>query len=389
MAQSKIRTSCAAATATAAILYAVLAPTAADEHTGEKEPAPRPVRVRVGKVSRQTVQAKWEVVGRLRAVRHSVVAAELPGKIVQADVEEGQWVESNETILARIDETWANLDLAETRARVTQAKAQITAAEADARRAERDLQYLESLGLQGAARPKEVRDARDTKQATQALHNRAKAELVEAEAIQRRAEEKADRLVIRAPFDGVVVNKMVEIGQWVEEGSEVAEIISRGAIDAVIDVPERLINHVKANDAMEIVIVPLSKMVEGKVASITPLGSNAARTFPVKIRFDDRAGELKAGMSVLANVPTGEHEPALTVPRDAIQRRPPGTIVWAEIDGRAVPVPVNVLFGHADRYVVTPAAGNSPPLTVNTNVVIEGAERLQFPGQPLLIESPP
>ena len=194
-------------------------------------------------------------------------------------------------------------------------------------------------------------------------------------------------LVNRATSRGFLMD--ITLQRWVEEGSEVVEIISRGAIDAVIDVPERLINHVKVNDAVEIAIVPLSEMVEGKVVSITPLGSNAARTFPVKIRCDDRAGEFKAGMSVLAKIPMRENQSALTVPRDAIQYQPAGTIVWAQIDGRAMPLRVKVLFGHGDRYVVTPATNNSPSLAANMNVVIEGAERLQFPGQPLLTESPP
>ncbi len=47
-----------------------------------------------------------------------------------------------------------------------------------------------------------------------------------------------------APFDGLVVSKMAEVGRWVDPGDAVIEVVSRGTIDAVVDVPERLIDRV-------------------------------------------------------------------------------------------------------------------------------------------------
>ena len=63
---------------------------------------------------------------------------------------------------------------------------------------------------------------------------------------------------------------------------------------------------------------------------------------------------------------------------------------WApDLEGKALPVRVQVLFGHGDRYAVQPVGEGGPPLAPGMNVVIEGAERIMFPGQPLMVQSEP
>ena len=79
----------------------------------------------------------------------------------------------------------------------------------------------------------------------------------------------------------------------------------------------------------------------------------------------------------------------LTVPRDAVLRSPLGDVIWAAIDSQAVKVPVKVLFGAADRYAIEVLPGYAgPSLAEGSLVVIEGGERLAFPGQPLNVLPP-
>jgi RND family efflux transporter MFP subunit len=160
-------------------------------------------------------------------------------------------------------------------------------------------------------------------------------------------------------------------------------VISSGEIEAVVDVPESLVNHLKVNEAIEVIVEPLRMEVMGKVVAIVPDANAAARTFPVKIRLDDKQGQLKPGMSVIARAPTGATADRLTVPRDAIMRTPNGAVVWANIGGQAMSIGVKVLFGVGDRYAID-VLGGGPPLTDGMQVVVEGAERL-FPTRPLMI----
>lgn len=359
----------------AALLLA--APLRAQEGGG-----PPPAMVRVGEVKRQTVRQMRDVVGRLREVRRAVVAAEQAGRIVDVNAEEGDAVVKDKTVLARIDDVWARLALQAAEARVAQSKANIDDQQAQLEQAQRDLEALQELLKANSAKPKEVNDASTRVNQRAAQLQRARAEWQAAEAEVNRARENLNRLQVVAPFDGVVVRKMTEVGQWATAGSAVAEIISRGNIDAVINVPEQFVNQLQRGNTVEIDIEAINRSIDGKVEAIIPDSASAARTFPVKVRLADEDGVLKPGMSVVAHVPTGDETEALTVPRDAVQRSAAGDTVWINANGKAMPVKVRVRFGAGDRYVVEPSGGG-PPLKPGTQVVVEGAEYL-FPTRPLI-----
>jgi RND family efflux transporter MFP subunit len=368
----------------AAIILAVCAVTQAAMAQGGEGQGPPPATVRVGNVASDVVQNRWDVVGRLREVRRAMVAAEQSGRVVKISAEEGDVVIGGETVLAHIDDVWAKLALRTAEAKLSQARASITEEEARLEQARRDHEFLRDLQQRNSAKPKEVADAATLVSEREATIERARAELAEVEAEVQRQRENVERLRIVAPFDGVVIRKMTEVGQWLAAGSPVAEIISTGQIDGVIDVPERLIHFVKPGDKIELIVESLDEEVTGEVESITPLANVASRTFPVKVRIDDRGGRFKSGMSITAHVPTGEKVERLTVPRDAVQRAGAQSVVWANLNGQAMPINVKVLFGQGDRYVIQPEGGG-PPLQPGMQVVIEGAERL-FPTQPLQIQ---
>ena len=350
-------------------------------------PGPPPALVGVAIVLKQQVQNQWDVVGRLVEVRRALVAAEQSGRVMEVAAEQGDKVEAGRTALARIDDVWARLALRVAKTDLQQEDARVREEAARLERAQRDVTFLEGLLESHSARPKEVTDAHSAVAEKQAALAVARSAVATAEVQIARCEVDLARSTVLAPFDGIVIAKMTEVGQWVTAGSPVAEIISVGEIDAVIDVPERFVNFLRPGLDLEVVIEPLATSVTGKIASITPLAASAARTFPVKIRFDDRQGKFKPGMSVTAHVPTGERLERLTVPRDAVKQAPSGSVVWANLDGKAMPIAVKVLFGVGDRYAVA-AIGGGPPLLPGGQIVTEGAERL-FPTQPLIVTNQP
>jgi membrane fusion protein, multidrug efflux system len=334
---------------------------------------PPPAAVRLAPAAQEPLQTRWDAIGQLREIRRAVVAAEVAGRVIEIPIDAGDPVVGGETELAKIDAVWARLVLA-------QADAEVRGAEALLDQTQRDLQFLEELQQAGSARPREVEDAR-------ALVKREGARLDAARAARDRARQELQRTAVLAPFDGLVVRKMTEVGQWLDPGAPVAEVVTTGSIDAVVDVPENLVNHVRLGQEVELLVQALDLRTTARVVSVTPLGADAARTYPVKLRLDDRDGRLKPGMTVVAEIPTSEREPTLTVPRDAVIQSATGPVVWMAVgepgSQMAMPQPVRVLFGHGDRYAVRPMPTAGPPLTPDTHVVIEGAERL-FPTQPLM-----
>ncbi|MCC6680162.1 MAG: efflux RND transporter periplasmic adaptor subunit [Phycisphaeraceae bacterium] len=338
-----------------------------------------PAMVNVAAVSQQELAERFDVVGRLQEMRSAIVAAEVAGRVLNAPIEPGDAVVGGETVLAEIDGVWARLAL-------RQAEAQVAAARATFDQSQRDYEYLRKLSEGGSAKPKEVEDARAQVEAGQAA-------LDAAVAMRDEAQQRVERLAIVAPFDGTVVQRLVERGQWVSPGAAVAMVITTGQLDAEVYVPEQHIGKVAVGEQVQVSIDPLKESDEGEIVAVVPLASNAARTFPVKIRLDDRGGKLKAGMSVTAHLPIAEKQMRLVVPRDAVLFSGADARVWTvgppagqDQPPSAAPVAVNVLFGTADDYVIEPLGHGE--LMPGALVVVQGGEKL-IPGQGLLFQPLP
>lgn len=376
---------CCLLTTLAAGLWTPLA--MAQESGGAAAPkGPPPATVRLDAVKSETEQERREIVGRLRARQRSVVACEQSGRVAQVPVDEGASVVAGQTVLAVIDPVWANLELASAKAEVAKAKASVAEATANLDQSTRDLHRLERLSEQQSAKPKEVDDARAAAQADQARLDSARALLVASQVAMERAVTNLSKLQVIAPFSGTVVKKQVEVGQWVAAGGPVVEIVSAGRIDGEIDVPEQLVNLLSIGQEVEIQVEPLRRQAIGKVRTISPMGDNAARTFPVRLDLDDQDGLLKPGMSILAHVPTDQTRTVLTVHRSCVVRSGSDTKVWANLNGAAMPILVNVLFGvDENRYAVATAVNNvGPSLADGMQLVVEGTANL-FPTRPLVV----
>ena len=334
--------------------------------------------VKVAQVSTQVMQERVMVVGRLEEVKRSTVASEIEGRVTELLTPAGREVIGGETVIARVDAVWSKLA-------VEQAKADLAAAEATARQSARELKLLVSLGSRNASDPQAIDDARAQAEADAAA-------VLARQAALHLAEETNKRIEIIAPFDGIVSAKLTEKGQWLDPGSAVVEIVSRGEIDAVIDVPEQIISQVPKGTPIELWIEALNLTIIGEVVAINPDGSNAARTYPVKVRVDDRDGLLKVGMSVTARVPIRAEKEYLVVPRDAVQYAPTGPQVWMSLvmpasapgsKPQGIPMDVDVLFGVDGMFAVQPKPKmEGMDLMPGMDVVVEGAERL-WPQRPV------
>ncbi|MBX2851843.1 MAG: efflux RND transporter periplasmic adaptor subunit [Phycisphaeraceae bacterium] len=343
------------------------------------DPTP-PTSVKIAQVATATMQERVIVVGRLLEVKRSTVASEIEGRVTELLAPAGRGVVGGETVIARVDPVWSSLA-------VEQARADLAAAEATARQSARELKLLEDLASRNATDPQAVDDARAEAESDAASVLAFKAAL-------NRAEETSKRVEIIAPFDGVVSAKLTEKGQWLDPGSPVVEVVSNGKIDAVIDVPEQIITQVPKGTEIELEIVPLGLTITGKVVAINPDGSNAARTYPVKVRVDDRGGLLKVGMSVTARVPVRAEKEYLVVPRDAVQYADTGPRVWmslvmpASAPGsmpQGLPMDVDVLFGVDGKFAIEPKPKlEGVNLMPGMDVVVEGAERL-WPTRPVIV----
>jgi RND family efflux transporter MFP subunit len=340
---------------------------------------PPPASVVVDTSRLELIEQRRPVTGQLVAARRSIVAAEEPGIVIEVPVREGDTVKVGD-VIARLDSARAAIALLQAEANASAAAALVRQREFSLDQSKRDLVRLKSAADQRSASEQETDNALTFRDRAEAGLEQAKAQ--SASAVQRvaLAKERLDDLTILAPFSGVIVSKRTELGQWLDVGDAVVEMVDLDSIEAVLDVPERFVDRLSRDGAsVQVHVIAIGEMLEAPITRIIPLADDVARMFPVHVALGNGPRRLRPGMSVTGLVPTGVGAQTLTVHKDAIMRDTGGEFVFFSSGGRAATARVRILFGAGDRVAIS-----SSQLTPDVEVVIEGNELLS-PGQPLQI----
>jgi RND family efflux transporter MFP subunit len=201
-----------------------------------------------------------------------------------------------------------------------------------------------------------------------------------------RLSEQLDRHTMFAPFDGFVTKEHTEVGYWVMQGDAAAEIAEMSEVDVEIPVLENLVSGVALGETARVEVTAIPDCVfTGTVAVIVPQADSRARTFPVKVRLQNRIDErgplLKVGMFARVTLSVGAPVKALLAPKDAIVLGGPTPLLYVIVPGadekapstvKPVPVQLGVSSGESIQVI--------GDLKANQQVVVEGNERLR-PGQ--------
>jgi RND family efflux transporter MFP subunit len=182
------------------------------------------------------------------------------------------------------------------------------------------------------------------------------------------------KTVIRSPISGFITHRYAEVGQWVERGGRLAEIIDLAAVLVRVPVHERDIRLVQVGDAALVTLDALpNRTFTGRVKYVTPQADLASRTFPVKIEVPNTPDHtIKAGMFARVTLRTGAVQPSVFVPKDAVVRRASGQVVFVVEDARARLVPIKP--GRTHKGLIEVVEGQLRP---GEAVVVTGNELLQ------------
>lgn len=182
---------------------------------------------------------------------------------------------------------------------------------------------------------------------------------------------------VKSPFDGVIIKKHVERGEWLSPGSLVATIANYEILDIIAEVPGRVTRYIV--EGTDVTIKANGQEIIGKVFTVIPRGDVMTRTFPVKIRVNN-PGSLMEGMDAVLSMPVGEKQEVLIVDRDAVINMFGNNVVFAVIDSKAMMITVQVI-----GYEGGEAGISAEGLAEGMKVVIKGNERLS-PEQPVTIQ---
>ena len=215
-----------------------------------------------------------------------------------------------------------------------------------------------------------------------------------------------EKYTIRAPFDGFVTEKLTEIGEWVNQGQAIVEVVQINPIEMVINVPQeylpRLQESIEAAETgntsqllARVEIDGFNQPIKGVVKRIVQKADLRSRTFPVRLELknlETTAGFLfQPGMLGKASLQIGTPREMLLVKKDALVLggREPTVFKIVKQNGETSAVPIPVRTGASIGQWIQISGRVLPSDTV----VLLGNERLR-PGQKLRVketdsESPP
>ena len=299
-----IRTTLTVLSLVLGLMLAGCGKSAADGASAAARPA---VAVETAKAATSDLEEAVEVVGTLAARSAADVKSEYSGTV--AEVLVTQWVRVKAgTPLARLDDR-------EAEAGMQAARASFLQAEAGARRAARELDRTVNLKEAGLATQQQLDEARSADEAARAAAGAAKAQLAMAET-------RLAKAVIRAPIDGVVAERGVNVGDYVENMGSPApmfRVVDNRTLELTANVPSARMAALKVGQPFAFTTDALpGRTFEGKVSFINPAADEASRTVKVKTEVPNPGETLKAGLFVKGRVVTGRRPGVLVVPRAAL-----------------------------------------------------------------------
>ena len=330
--------------------------------------------VEVDKVILESLNQTIPVIGRVISLKEANVPAAVIGKIENVFVEVGDKVKKGQ-ILASID-TERYLWLAE----IATANVNATKAEIKSAKAETNINLIELNRME---------DLRDSSAFNVAKYERlqslhisliAKEEIVEAKLNSVLQEEKLAKLnlkraTVKAPFDGIIELKMIELGEAVGLGFTLFKLVSDSLLEIEADVPSNRARILEINNNIKISTTDMISF-NSKLRALGVRENSNTRTIPIHLTFNKGkiSRNLFVGENVNIFIPIGPGLKAPTVHKDAILKREGMSLVYVVEEEKAIIKPLKLGDGVGNRFIVLGG------IQEGDTVVIKGNERLR-PGQ--------
>ncbi len=283
---------------------------------------------RTVQVERGDIRVAISATGTLSAISTVTVGSQVSGQVtaVLADfndkVREGQ-------VIARIDPSTYEAQIAQGNAQVASARAALRQAQATLRNAGLDYQRKLDLGSQQLVAKSDIDLARAARDQAQAQVASAQAQIRQQDAATQTTRLNLGRTVIRSPVDGVVLTRSIEPGQTVAanfsapELFTIAEDLAKMKIELAVD--ESDIGQVEAGQAVSFTADAFpDRQFKGRVEQVRLSATTTSNvvTYPVVVTVDNSDGTLLPGLTVNAEIEVSKRSGVLKVSNAALRYKP-------------------------------------------------------------------
>ena len=325
-----------------------------------------PVSVIVAKMG--NVNEEVPLTGSVTSIRTSMLSPKEEGYIESLLVDKGDTVKKGDPIM-HFDHQLIDIEITRVRAQISEARARV-------KEFARQRDEAEEL-----VKKKSI--ASTTYEATVAQVEINSAVVARLEAELKRQQTIAERHILYAPFDGVITDKLVEVGEWVDTNTPLFELTELNPLRIEVPVPQFYFSRINTGTPVKIKYDAIpDKEFTAQVTTRVPVSNKNTRTFSVMIKIDNDQRLIAPGMSVRVFFELSEvnAQQSVLLPRDAIVQKPDGSnTVWVVADKQGVTRanPVQVKTGRSYLNNIEIAMGD---IQLGDRIVVKGNELLQ-PGQ--------
>jgi len=358
------------------------------------------VAVEVNVVRKATIREIGRFTGSLSPRSQFVVAPKVGGRLEKLLVDIGDPVKPGQLIAELDDDEYAQ-EVEQARAELAVAKAAVAECKSALAFAKSEARKTKDLHERKIASDSELEEIEAKRQACEAKHNVALAEVTRREAALKAAQVRLSYTRIRASWqDGpeprVVGERFVDEGEMLKANTPIVSILDNSAMTAVIDVIERDYPKLRVGQAAAVTTDAYpDQTFAGTITRIAPLLKETSRQARVEIEISNRDRLLKPGMFVRARIEFRRHENTTVVPVAALARREGRQGVFVadkeNLVARFVPLKLGIINGELAEVLDPPLSG--PVVTLGHHLLEDGEDgaaiRLPEPAPSEAETSPP
>ena len=259
-----------------------------------------PQTVSATKAETSDWQPRIDAVGSLRAVRGAELSLEVPGVVETISFQSGDEVKAGQVLLTlRKEDEEARLQSLE----ATASLAQITY--------DRDVKQLKAQAISQAIVDNDEASLRN-----------ARAQVAVQKAI-------LDKKTLRAPFDGKLGLRQVDLGQFLSAGTEIATLQSLDPIFIDFLLPQQAVAQITVGEKVRAKVDAFpGRTFEGKITAINPKIDTGSRNVQVRATVSNADQKLLPGMFATVELDTGTAQRLVTLPQTAVSYNPYGSLVY-------------------------------------------------------------
>jgi len=349
--------------------------------------------VAVARVERIDLRRSVEAVGTLAAHDQATISAEVAGRVARLAADMGDRVAAGAPLVL-LDEERLRYHAAEQKAALEQTRAKLGArgdqlpppgqtpdvlsAAAKLAQAQQSYDRAKALAEKNLVSRQDLEKAETDLQTARAAHEAAianerelRAEILAREASLNGATRDLQDTTIRAPFDGVVAERMVSEGQYVNAQAPVMRLVRLHPLRLTAEVPEKFAPSIRVGQPIELRTDAFpDKEVSGTITRISPDVNLKSRAFNVEADVPNQDGALKPGTFARVRIATSTVDQAIVVPATAIQTRYGTSVAFVVANGKLTAAEVKL----GDR--LGPRVEISQGLEPGQTIVAEGVDGL-------------